>query len=251
MKRILLIICLLALIFFIGGCITISPNTSKVTIIDAYCDNDGHFNFTVVNAQPSGLNITYKWHLDDPQADSPRPIWDHGYSATKFYIGDGDLSIPGNSNKTVVILLPPDPSYPQNNLVMDIGLFNGNISIYHYREQKSSYYWDYRSLPPKEFQWAEYIQNPSVQRGTLAGYVVYKNGSIMQSTNVSLWFNGTIMGSGIDNTGSGFRYEGIPYGHYEIVDMDASGKQRIASAYVNVNSGTINVNLTIGEYASE
>jgi hypothetical protein len=134
---------------------------------------------------------------------------------------------------------------------MDIELFEGNTSIYHYREQKPSNYWDYSTLPPKEYQWAQYIRNPSVQRGSLFGNVFYKNGSIVKSKNVSLWFNGTVMGSGLDNMGNRFSYVNIPYGYYEIVVTDASGTQSMASTFVNVNKSTTNVNLIVGEYAEK
>jgi hypothetical protein len=147
-KLVLLIFGLLIVILLIGIYIIFS-HLNQVYIKDAYCDNNGHFNFTVVNAGPSDLNLIYKWHLDDPKANSPRPIHKPGQYTQEYYTGSGDLSIPGNSNRTVVIPLIDDPNYPMMNLVMDIELFDGNTSIYHYREQKSTYDWNYSTLPPK------------------------------------------------------------------------------------------------------
>ena len=147
-KLVWLIVGLLVVLLLTGAYIFFSY-TNQAYIKDAYCDSNGHFNFTVVNTGPSDLNLTYKWHLDDPKANTPRPLWENGYSPDKFYIGDGKLTVPGDNSTTVVIPLPPDPSYPQNNLVMDVELFDGNTSIYHYREQKDTYGWDYSTLPPK------------------------------------------------------------------------------------------------------
>ncbi len=147
-KLVLLIIGLLILVLIIGIYIIV-PHSDQVYIKDAYCDNNGHFNFTVANAGPSNLNLTYKWHLDDPKANSPRPVHKPGQEATEYYVGSGDLSIPGNSDRNIVISIYDDANYPMMNLVMDVELFNGNSSIYHYREQKDTYGWDYSTLPPK------------------------------------------------------------------------------------------------------
>lgn len=153
MRRSLLILSILIFIVSVCGCNSPNPGILNVTIVDAYCDNNGHFNYTIANARSSDLIITYKWHLDDPKAGTPRPIWKNGWTSD-YYVGNGTVKVPGNGNQTVIIPLQDDPNYPMMDLVMDVELFDGNTSIYHYREQKynGTYKgnWDYSTLPPKQ-----------------------------------------------------------------------------------------------------
>lgn len=139
------IVCLFILAFLIVIYLVFSQGS--VYVADAYCDNNTHFNYTIVNTGPSSLNLTYKWHLDDPKAGSPRPIWNNGWT-NDYYIGNGTVTVPGKGDQKVVVPLPRDTSYPQMNLIMDIELFDGNRSVYHYREQKDLSGWDYSTLPP-------------------------------------------------------------------------------------------------------
>ena len=147
-KAILLISCALILALLIGVCLFTSQGS--IYIKDAYCDDNGHFNFTIINGKSAVGTLAYKWHLDDPKAQQLRARQDEtGHFTGDYYIGNGTVTIPGNSDRTIMIPLAADPDYPQNNLVMDVELFEGNTSVCHYREQKSPYQWDYRTLPPK------------------------------------------------------------------------------------------------------
>ena len=120
----------------------------QVYIKNAYCDNNTHFNFTIVNSRSSEVNLTYRWHLDDPKSNTPRPIWNNGFT-NDFYNGNGSIIVPADNGRNIIISIPRDPSYPQMNLIMDVELFNNTNSIYHYRFQKYNGYWSYNSLPPK------------------------------------------------------------------------------------------------------
>lgn len=119
--------------------------TNSVDITDAYCDNHGRFNwtnfyFTIVNNRSSDVNLTYKWELDDPKAGKPR---------SSDLTGSGSVTVRGMSNYHVIITNLPPHNYPPDGWVMNVELFEGNKSIYHYIEQKSTYNWDYSTLPPK------------------------------------------------------------------------------------------------------
>ena len=150
MKRIILIVGILIFGLLVCGYIIINSEASKVTITDVYCDNNGSFVFTVVNSQLTTIDLTYKWHLDNPKANLPEVGQDTSGAYTGYnYTGNGSVNVPGNSSIVVVVPIPPDSWYSLNNLIMDVELFKDNTSIYHYREQKSPYYWDYSSLPPK------------------------------------------------------------------------------------------------------
>jgi hypothetical protein len=160
-SKIMILIILFALVALLMVYIYYTFFTSTAYVTDAYCDNNGHFNFTIVNSNMHEMRFTYKWHLDDPKANMPRNIPDINGFTNNYYIGSGNITVPGNESVIIEIPLIDDPNYPMMNLVMDIELFDGNKSICHYREQKYDGYWDYTqnkkingswdysTLPPK------------------------------------------------------------------------------------------------------
>lgn len=82
-------------------------------------------------------NVTYKWHLDDPSAPG-----------NSTFAGNGTVTVPGRSGHNVSIAIPPD-QHDQRDYAMDVELLDGNMSVYHYTEQKSVIDWDYGTLPPR------------------------------------------------------------------------------------------------------
>jgi hypothetical protein len=111
---IVLILIILSTIYFyytyFSTTIPISSTASiPIYVKEAYCDNNTHFNFTIVNNQFSSLELKYKWHLDDPKANMPRYIhYENGTYSIDRYIGNGNVTVLSNSSQTIVISLPRD-----------------------------------------------------------------------------------------------------------------------------------------------
>lgn len=107
-----------------------------VSVRDAYLDNQGHFYFTLINNRYEALDLTYKWHLDDPKAGKP------------VYRGKGEIKLPARSGFKVMETFIPINDYDQRFFIMNIEVFKGNTTVGSYNEQKSPYDWDYSTPPP-------------------------------------------------------------------------------------------------------
>jgi hypothetical protein len=131
---------LMALI--ISGCINYED--SPIRIRDAYCDNNGAFNFSLENLDDDKLDIEYRWTLNDPKADAP------------VYKGQGNTTLQKDEVKHFSITIE-DPEeapmdYDSRFYIMHITIIKNEETIVKYREQKSPYDWDYSTLPPRKLK---------------------------------------------------------------------------------------------------
>jgi len=146
---ILLATTLVAIVF--AGCTGENENIDKkvVKIIDAYCDNQGHFNFTLINRLDEEIIIEYSWTLNDPRADHP------------ILLGNGKVTLVANEEKDIVTELNESlcideehiefyKEYDSRFYIMYIEIEHQDEIVYQYNQQKSTYDWDYSLLPPEE-----------------------------------------------------------------------------------------------------
>lgn len=130
------------LLMAVPGCLVEEEDIDPtVRFYDVYCDNNGHFNFTLVNTYDESLEVVYHWTLDDPRAD--RPVIE----------GDGNATLRSNVGTRTTVDLPANFSkdYDHRFYVMCIYVrweFDGLGLAVDHREQKSPYDWDYSTLPP-------------------------------------------------------------------------------------------------------
>lgn len=124
------------------GCIGNEDVDPTVRFLDVYCDNEGHFNFTLLNTHEESLDTLYHWALNDPEADMP------------VIEGDGNITLPVSIAQRIMIDLSSNltEGYDHRFFVMHIWVMwaqDGQMFGVDYRGQKSPYDWDYSTLPPE------------------------------------------------------------------------------------------------------
>ena len=114
------------------------------TVKNAYCNN-GSFIFTLENLVNGTITIDYKWTLNDPGCD------------VLVFEGEGEEILVGQEQIEIIIPVE-NGSFDARFYVMHIDLYENGKVIYNYREQKSTYDWDYSILPPvKNGHEGEYV----------------------------------------------------------------------------------------------
>jgi len=122
----------------------------RAVVEDAYCDNDGHFHFTIVSRTDETLDVDYSWSLNDPSADEP------------VLEGSGNAALLPESREDVGITFEESMyasawhyenmgDYDARFFVMYVELGSNGDLISEYREQKSTHDWDYSVLPPIKY----------------------------------------------------------------------------------------------------
>ena len=123
-----------------SGCI--NGPVSPIRLVDAYCDDNGHFNFTVTSTEDEVSTVEYRWTLNDPKADMP------------VFQGEGEASVKRDEPVHVSVELENldggGEDYDSRFFVMYITVLKDGKRVVEYREQKSPYDWDYSTLPPRK-----------------------------------------------------------------------------------------------------
>lgn len=113
-----------------------------IEIIDAYCTYSSScqhqfpFRFTLKNLNAEDIDVSYRWTLNDPEADAPR------------YQGSGNTSLVANEKKEIEIDVNFEQPYNPCFLVMYVYVYCDDDLAAFYRGQKSTYGWDYSVTPP-------------------------------------------------------------------------------------------------------
>jgi hypothetical protein len=140
MRRAVLLASVVLLAVPMSGCLDDDVGNGLVDVLDAYCDNSGHFNFTIRSNVDEQLAVDYWWSLNDPMCD------------VLIMEGTGDATLNASAQSQVVILL----EYRSGNrddfdarfYVMHIKVSREGRTVASYDDQKSTYDWDYSTLPP-------------------------------------------------------------------------------------------------------
>jgi hypothetical protein len=147
MKKLLtiLMVMLVTLTGFNSGCVLSEVmgqmGLGKVKVIDAYCvysiTSSFQYNFSLQNKSNNDIDAEYSWSLNDPMADGPR------------YQGTGSITLKGSDTKDISIPVEriPGDSDPRG-CIMYVTIYENGEKIGYYRQQKSTYDWDYSVTPP-------------------------------------------------------------------------------------------------------
>ncbi len=151
MKRLIAsLIIISATIVIIGtGCgISINPRATppvniydrQVDVLDVFCpygdSSEFPFRFTLKNLNNEDNDVSYTWSLNDPMADKP------------VYEGQGEILLPASGEKEVDIQIEKNGEYDPRGYVMYVYVYRSDKQVGYYREQKSTYDWDYSVTPP-------------------------------------------------------------------------------------------------------
>lgn len=111
-----------------------------VEISDAYCTYGDEltffFRFALNNLKEEDADITYNWTLNDPMADEP------------WYAGSGSTSISSSGTQEIEIEVEKTRLYDSRFYIMYVCTWQDGDQTGYYREQKSTYDWDYGVTPP-------------------------------------------------------------------------------------------------------
>jgi hypothetical protein len=113
----------------------------KVKVIDAYCvysiTSSFQYNFSLQNKSVDDIDAEYKWSLNDPMADAT------------IYQGTGSINIKGSDTEDISVTIEKNrlESDPRG-YIMYVSIYENNERIGYYRQQKSTYDWDYSVAPP-------------------------------------------------------------------------------------------------------
>jgi hypothetical protein len=113
----------------------------KVKVTDAYCTYSitpsFQYNFTLKNKSSDEIDAEYIWSLNDPMADAP------------VYQGTGTTTIGASDTEEISITVEKNQweSDPRG-YIMYVTIYENGEEIGYYRQQKSTYDWDYSVTPP-------------------------------------------------------------------------------------------------------
>lgn len=111
-----------------------------VEIADAYCtygdESTFFFRFTLNNLKEEDADITYDWTLNDPMADQP------------WYAGSGSTLISSSGKKEIEIEVEKTRLYDSRYYIMYVCTYQNGEQTGYYRDQKSTYDWNYGVTPP-------------------------------------------------------------------------------------------------------
>lgn len=123
-----------------SGCLDDGVGSRLVDLLDVYCDNNGHFNFTIRSNVDDALAVDYWWSLNDPMCD------------VLLMEGAGAETLNASAQSRVVILLDyragNREDYDARFYVMHVKVTHDGDTVARYDDQKSTYDWDYSTLPP-------------------------------------------------------------------------------------------------------
>jgi hypothetical protein len=143
-KKLTILIVLLVILSSLNiGCKTFDSMglADKVKVIDAYCvysiTSSFQYNFSLQNKSNDDIDAEYSWSLNDPSADGPR------------YQGIGAITIKGSDTEDISITVEKiqGDSDPRG-CIMYVTIYENGEEIGYYRQQKSTYDWDYSVTPP-------------------------------------------------------------------------------------------------------
>ena len=142
-----------------GGCSLLqalnypSPKYEKeVEVIDAFCIPDEPsyfcFYFTLKNLRAEDTELSYEWTLNDPMADNPGAHEGINDPAARIYEGQGTVSLPAAESLEINIKIDETREYDPEFYIMYVSVYRDGELVGYYRDQKSSYDWDYSTTPP-------------------------------------------------------------------------------------------------------
>lgn len=188
-RRFSILILTLLLILEITGCS--NWRRQPVGIIDAYCAPNYSptflFRFTLNNSENKEIDISYSWTLNDPMADLSGFQKGVNNLQARMYEGEGKTSIPAKGEKNIEIQIDQTGKFGKNlpagatfitgpdprGWVMYIYIYQNNTQIAYYREQKSTFDWDYSHLPPvkraEKWTYSQALIDTFIER-TVEGY---------------------------------------------------------------------------------
>jgi len=122
----------------------VNDYVARVAITDAYCvdtqSSKFPFRFTLENLRGEPIDAMYFWSLNEPMADA------------RYYQGQGDVLLPAFGTKEIEIQIKVNSEYEEYDprfYIMYISVYQENKQVGYYRGQKSTYDYDYSTLPPK------------------------------------------------------------------------------------------------------
>jgi hypothetical protein len=114
-----------------------------VEITDAYCidtqSSKFPYRFTLKNLKDETIELVYYWSLNEPMADA------------QYYQGQGKVSLPAFGAKEIEVQVKINREYEKYDprfYVMYVSVYQDDTQIGYYRGQKSTYDYDYSTLPP-------------------------------------------------------------------------------------------------------
>ncbi len=111
-----------------------------VEVTDAWCTAGDEsafvFRFSLNNLKNEPVEVTCTWTLNEPMSDQP------------FYEGSAEASLPASGKETIELPIAVTRLYDTRFYVMYVCVFQDGVQTGYYREQKSTYDWDYRTEPP-------------------------------------------------------------------------------------------------------
>ncbi len=177
MKKLPVIIAFV-IVFVITGCTdnSIKPDdvlmsspaaefNQEVEIIDAFCEYDEessyfYFHFTLQNSGDESIEVSYNWTLNDPKADFPGSQEGLNDPLARIYQGQGSVSLAASGTSDFKIKIEETREYDPRFYVMYVSVYREGLLAGYYREQKSTYDWEYGVTPPvKETTDAEQWDN--------------------------------------------------------------------------------------------
>jgi hypothetical protein len=112
----------------------------KVEISDVYCSyGDIHsfpFHFTLNNREDKSLELNYTWSLNESMGDHP------------WYKGQGKITLSALGSQIIEVIVNKKDALDPRDYIMHVDVFEGNINVANFRDQKSIEDWDYSSSPP-------------------------------------------------------------------------------------------------------
>jgi hypothetical protein len=127
----------------------------SIKIENAYCvynessESPGiELKFSLNNLAIMKTGVSYTWSLNDPMADFSNFRNPIGNPKAGIFRGQGQISLPALESQSVIINLNQAGYMDPRFYVMYVNLHQGNRLIGYYREQKSTYDWDYSATPP-------------------------------------------------------------------------------------------------------
>ncbi|MBN2239718.1 MAG: hypothetical protein JW712_08085 [Dehalococcoidales bacterium] len=113
---------------------------ASIDITDAYCEYgdtvEFPFRFTLQNLTNEDMDTEYTWTLDDPMAGQP------------LYSGEDKATVPALGSRTIEITVEKKRYSDSRYYTMSVCTSRDDIQTGYYREQKSTYDWDYSFSPP-------------------------------------------------------------------------------------------------------
>lgn len=126
-----------------------------IEILDAYCTYSPYaaepmfeFRFILENLKNEDIEVSYYWSLNEPALDFSSSQEGINDPQARLFEGKESISLAAAEAKPVVIFLKQEMEYDPRFYVMYISVYHNDEQVGFYREQKSTYDWDYTNLPP-------------------------------------------------------------------------------------------------------